>query len=120
MLQDIAWHTGTITSVIEWVSMPGVWTCQACEGRLYLCVSHCLKRFETLPCDCHGTMTRGVTLLESVVLSVEPCTVRESLQVLDEPAFGVVIVSSRLLLIGCLRPKLGTSIRGTTSSGEEI
>ena len=41
---------------------------------------------------CHETTARGATLLESIVLGVELCTVLRSRQGLDEPACGVLVV----------------------------
>ena len=70
--------------------------------------------------DCHKTTARGGTLLESVVLGVEPCSVLQFQQGLGEPACGVLVVLSRLLLVVYLCPKLGTGIRGKRSSGEEL
>ena len=61
-----------------------------------------------------------MTLLESVVLGVEPCTVLGFRLDLVEPACGVLVVSSRLLLIGFPCPKTETNIQGKTSSNGEL
>ena len=61
-----------------------------------------------------------MTLLESVVLGVEPCIVLGFQLDLVEPACDVLVVSSRLLLVECSCPKTGTDIQGKTSSNEEL
>ena len=65
-------------------------------------------------------MTRGGTLLESIVLGVELCIVHRFQQGLGEPACDVLVVSSRLLLVVFLCPNTGTSTWGKMSSGEEL
>ena len=63
---------------------------------------------------------RGGTLLESIVLGVELCIVHRVQQDFGEPACGVLVVLSRLLLVAFLCPKLGTGILGKKSSDEEL
>ena len=60
------------------------------------------------------------TLLEPVVLGVELCIVLRLLLALVEPAYDVLVVSSRLLLVVYFRPKMGTDTRGTMNSSEEL
>ena len=69
---------------------------------------------------CHETTTRGGTLLESVVLGVEPCNVLQFLRDLVGPVCDVLVVLSRLLLVECLCPKTGTSMQDTMNSNEEL
>ena len=61
-----------------------------------------------------------MTLLESIVLGVEPCNVRRFQQDLDGPACDVLVVLSRLLLVVFLCPKWGTGTLDKRSSGEEL
>ena len=61
-----------------------------------------------------------MTLLKSVVLGIEPCTILGFRLDLVKPACGVLVVSSRLLLVECLRPKQGTDNQDKRSSGEEL
>ena len=42
--------------------------------------------------SCHETTARGGTLLESIVLGVEPCIVLRFQPSLDEPACDVLVV----------------------------
>ena len=72
------------------------------------------------PVQCHETTARGVTLVESIVLGVEPCIVLQFQQDLGKPACNVLVVLSRLLLVASLCPRLGAGIWGKRSSGEEL
>ena len=62
----------------------------------------------------------GGTLLESVVLGVELGIVLRLPRDLGAPAFDVLVVSSRLLLVVYLHPKMGTSIQDMKNSNGEL
>ena len=70
--------------------------------------------------QCHETTARGATLLESVVLDVELCTILGLRLDLVKPVCGVPVVSSRLLLVEYSCPKTETDIRGSASSNVEL
>ena len=70
--------------------------------------------------DYQETTARGVTLLESVVLVVEPCIVLRFQQDLGVPACDVRVALSRLLLVVYLCPRLETSIQGKGDLAEEL
>ena len=61
-----------------------------------------------------------MTLLESVVLGVELCTVLGFQLDLVEPACDALVVSSRLLLVEYPCSKTETDIQGKTSSNGEL
>ena len=69
---------------------------------------------------CHEMTAHGLTLLESVVLGVEPYIILGFRLDLVEPACGVLVVSSRLLLVECSCPKTETDIQGKSSSSAEL
>ena len=61
-----------------------------------------------------------MTLLESVVLGIEPCIVHGFQLDLVKPACSVLVALSRLLLVEYSRPKTGTNIQDKSSSNGEL
>ena len=91
-----------------------------CSCSLVQTTARCVSLSQTGDRYCHETTARGGTLLESIVPDVELCNVRRFQQGFVEPACGVPVASSRLLLVVFLCPKTETSILGKKSSGEEL